>query len=236
MKKVLMLVTLLIFTLAFGTIGFAVPIPIQVGDLIQFSDHPSPNASVPEGTGGAFFASTPSFTFLTFCLEVTEPLTLYGGYPYKVGGLSTGAIAGGKGGQDPPGGSFDPLDPFSAWLYTQAVNGAYGNDALDDVQYALWYQEGEIDYDFLISRGAQGFYTAELANYVDDVDSGAWSGLGNVRVINVVTKRFGSNRQDVLVEVSPVPEPATMLLLGAGLIGLVGVGRTKLFKRDRGSK
>jgi hypothetical protein len=81
------------------------------------------------------------------------------------------------------------------------------------------YDVGEIDF---------GAYTINLA---------AWLQLQDTGLLDVTLTGtggdfyFGFSHLEATGDTAPVPEPATMLLLGSGLIGLVGLGRKKFFKR-----
>jgi hypothetical protein len=70
----------------------------------------------------------------------------------------------------------------------------------------------------LPGNAAGPFLTTDYLLGWEDTDSSSWDW----------------DYQDMVLmtsEITPVPEPATMLLFGTGLIGLAGLGRKKFFKK-----
>ncbi|HYE60663.1 MAG TPA: VPLPA-CTERM sorting domain-containing protein [Phycisphaerales bacterium] len=184
-------------------------------------------------TGTAFqggIASAPGM-FETFCLEDFENL------PFEVTNYKAdintetvaqaSAYAGGN-----HGGFNDALDPRTAYLYHHFLAGTlatpydYVNEAnrIDDanaMQTAIWFIEQERT-DALSGKALALFNEADAA-----VTSGAWVGLGNVRVLNIYTNTARADYQDVIVELVTIPLPTGAAMAGVGLAGLGLVRRRK---------
>jgi len=186
------------------------------------------------GNGGEFFA-TPNADFAdltgettmfsTFCLEKSEYVDMNKTYSVV---LNSEAIQGGvnNGPAGPSGG--DPLDPRTAYLYSQFragtltgydyTPGAGRANSAKALQEVIWYLEDEMMKTWSVgSLQDTLFQAAENA-----VSSGAWTGLGNVRVMNMYAKDHAGDlqyrKQDMLVT---VPAPGALLLgaLGSGILG-----------------
>ncbi len=209
-------------------------------------------AKVTSGTSTPFQGSSVLYgtgtSFITFCLEKTEYFNNYDTQTlYVKGAPNIGAVNGGAGraamyaGDVPGSGNasngFDPISSKTAYLYTQFSKGTlsnydYGNAALragdaDSLQNAIWYLENELGTPALNTLGAQT--QAWINEATTAIANNQWSGIGNVRVLNLYTdSNFNSISQDQLYML-PVPEPETyaMMLAGLGLIGFVANRRRR---------
>ena len=169
--------------------------------------------------------------FQTFCIERNEFVVMGRTYDWEI---NTAAVNGGAGGPNP-----DPISEETAYLYQLFWNGQLSNyeytdlgdqagergDLAGELQTAIWFLENEITSVAAGSQAATWVAEAQAA-----VSSGAWSGIGNVRVLNLTsTNADGSinNHQDMLVVV-PLP-PAAL----AGFLLLGGMGVVSRIRRRR---
>jgi len=108
------------------------------------------------------------------------------------------------------------------WLIQNG--GTYLSEANDyyktEAQNAIWHLLGI--YTDPLGEGLASDWYKEAKLYGSDWETFNW-----YYAENPAAYESGTDFQDYLTPVSPVPEPATMLLFGVGLIGLSVVGRKK---------
>lgn len=122
----------------------------------------------------------------------------------------------------------------AAWLFDTYFTDTISNRELAGLQLAIWEVVQDNSYNlsagaFQVTSGDGGaieyadLYLGELTTDFETADV--------ERLSQQYTIFQGEGKQDLIVKGNPVPEPGTVLLLGAGLLGIGSVVRKKRQKK-----
>jgi hypothetical protein len=219
MKKWMVLGTVFLASLVVAS-PWACADDLALGDLVVGTSEVTMNYGDFGSPYNAGYSATSAngYSFITFCLEKSEFFSP--GSKYRIDSVETYAVAGGGGAIS----GKDELDARTAFLYSHyrandlntfsGDNQSFDYDKLASVellQQAIWILENELTNpgtNFLVN------------NVLSWMSASNWTGLGNVRVMNLKAGTVNKQSQLILV-----PEPGTLVLLGAGLVGLVAYRR-----------
>jgi hypothetical protein len=179
---------------------------IAAGDWVHFTGS--------SGTlnGGAFtvddVTNSAVADFIGFCVQESQYIDY--SHDFRVGSITNYA-------DDTAGPDF--LDIKTTWIMSNFSRGLLGAFSADDIQWSIWKLEGE--------QGNDWGKSAALINLANQAVLGGWSNDG-VMVLNLFWAD-GTPAQDQIVYVptqqtaAAVPEPATLVLMGLGLLALLTI-------------